>query len=88
MVLGTGSRRCAEFEGACLGLGGPIEVMDMKRVKDSCLSTTSTSHRWAAGLGWGAEACTGEYASQIRRPDRLEKQALLGLGTQDAWLSN
>lgn len=51
MVLGTGSRRCAEFEGACPGLGGPIEVMDMKRVKDSCLSTTSTSHRRQRGLG-------------------------------------
>lgn len=51
MVLGTGSRRCAEFEGAHPGLGGLIEVMDIKRVKDSCLSTTSASHKWHQGLG-------------------------------------
>lgn len=63
MVLGTGSRRCAEFEGAHPGLGGLIDVMDIKS-EGIPLKAHKRKSQMAPGPV-GAEACTGECASQI-----------------------
>lgn len=71
------------------GLGGLIEVMDIKRVKDSCLSTTAQvtngTRAWVGSRGLHRRVCITDMKA------RQAGEAGPGWtkqGTQDAWLSN